>query len=78
LRNCGDKTTPIFESPVTLCCFGVPIKVTAHGPHPAVADIDGDNKPDLLTCVEWSVYPFYSHAAVTMKERPAYEIKLVR
>ena len=78
LRNCGDKTTPIFESPVTLCCFAVPIKVTAHGPHPAVADIDGDNKPDLLTCVEWSVYPFYSHAAVMMKERPAYEIKLVR
>jgi hypothetical protein len=43
-----------------------------------VAEIDGDGKPDLLTCVEWSVYPFYSHAAVTLKERPSYRIESTR
>jgi hypothetical protein len=26
--------------------------------------------------VEWSVYPFFSHAAVTMKARPAYTIEI--
>ena len=74
LRNCGDRQNPAFENPVTLCCFGTPIKVTAHGPHPWVGDMDGDSKPDILACVEWSVYPFYSHTAVTMTERPKYEI----
>ncbi|MBN1342170.1 MAG: VCBS repeat-containing protein [Phycisphaerae bacterium] len=78
LRNCGTKTDPKFENPVTLCCFGVPIKVTAHGPQPAVADMDGDGKPDVLTCVEWSVYPFYSHAAIEMKQRPTFELGEVR
>jgi hypothetical protein len=36
--------------------------------------MDGDGKPDILTCVEWSVYPFYSHAALTMKARPRYTL----
>jgi hypothetical protein len=74
LRNCGTATDPVFEPPVTLCCFGDPIKVTSHGPHPAVADINGDGKPDILTCVEWSVYPFFSHAAIDMESRPEYEL----
>lgn len=76
LRNCGTKTDPTFEKPVTFCCFGKPIKVTAHGPNAYAGDIDGDGKPDLLTCVEWSVYPYYSHAALQMKERPAYTLGL--
>ena len=71
LRNCGTPADPVFEPPVTLCCFGVPIKVTAHGPSPAVADLDGDGRPDILACVEWSVYPYFSHTAIEMKERPA-------
>ncbi len=74
LRNCGSKTDPTFEDPVTLCCFGTPIKVTAHGPNAWPGDLDGDGKPDLLTCVEWSVYPFYSHAAIQMKQRPTFEM----
>jgi len=35
--------------------------------------MDGDGKPDILTCVEWSVYPFFSHNALEMKKRPAYK-----
>ncbi len=74
LRNCGTKTDPVFEPPVTLCCFGEPIRLTAHGPHAWVGDLDGDGKPDLLACVEWSVYPFYRHAALKMKSRPKIEL----
>ena len=74
LRNTGAKAAPKFDRPHTLCCYGEPIKVTAHGPHPWVGDFDGDGRPDLLTCVEWSVYPFYSHAAVQMKTRPEFRL----
>ncbi len=74
LRNKGTKQAPVFDNPVPLRCFGKPIKVTNHGPHPWVGDLDGDNKPDLLTCVEWSVYPFFSHAAIEMERRPEYEL----
>lgn len=74
LRNCGTKTDPVFEPPVTLRCFGKPIHVTAHGPHPWVGDLTGDGRPDIVTCVEWSVYPFFSHAAIMMDERPKVEL----
>ncbi len=74
LRNIGTKAAPKFDVPQTLCCYGEPIKVTAHGPHPWVGDLDGDGRPDILTCVEWSVYPFYSHAAVQMKARPEFRL----
>jgi hypothetical protein len=74
LRNVGTKTEPLFDKPRTLCCFGRPIHVTAHGPHCWAGDLDGDGKPDLLTCVEWSVYPFYTHAAIEMQQRPTFEI----
>ncbi len=78
LKNVGDKSAPLFAAPRTLCCFGRPIKVTAHGPHPWVADMDGDGRPDLLTCVEWSVYPYFSHAAIEMPARPTYTISPAR
>ncbi len=74
LRNTGTTTSPIFEKPQALRCFGNPIRVTSHGPHPWVGDFDGDGKPDLLACVEWSVYPFYRHAALMMKERPQFKL----
>ena len=74
LRNCGTKTAPIFARPEPMLCFGEPIFVTRHGPHPWVGDLDGDSKPDVLCYVEWSVYPFFSHAALTMKERPKYAL----
>jgi hypothetical protein len=77
LRNVGDKTKPVFAEPRTMRCFGEPIKITNHGPHPWPGDFDGDGKPDLITCVEWSVYPYYSHAALTMTERPKLTLKLV-
>ena len=74
LRNCGTKTEPVFENPRTLRCFGKPIFVTNHGPHPWVGDYNGDGKVDVVTCVEWSVYPYYSHAAMEMGKRPTVEV----
>jgi hypothetical protein len=73
LRNCGTTTAPVFEPPVPLRCFGEPICITRHGPHPWVGDFDGNGKPDLIACVEWSVYPYYCHAALTMDRRPTIE-----
>ena len=37
-------------------------------------DWDGDGKPDLLGCVEWSVYPFFAHAALEMERHPEYDV----
>ena len=31
LRNVGTKTAPVFAEPVTMCCFGEPIRITNHG-----------------------------------------------
>jgi hypothetical protein len=78
LRNVGTKTSPLFAAPETMRCFGEPIRITSHGPHPCCGDFDGDGKPDLIACVEWSVYPFYSHAALMMKERPTYTLRVLR
>jgi hypothetical protein len=78
LRNVGTKTESRFASPETLRCFGEPIRVTNHGPHPWPGDFDGDGLPDLITCVEWSVYPYYSHAAMMMKQRPEYRLELLK
>jgi hypothetical protein len=74
LRNCGTKSKPLFENPVTMRCFGEPIRITNHGPNAWPCDFDGDGKGDLVACVEWSVYPFYRHAALTMKSRPKYQL----
>ncbi|MFV2065697.1 MAG: FG-GAP repeat domain-containing protein [Pirellulales bacterium] len=74
LLNCGTQQDPEFQKPETMCCFGEPIRITNHGPHAWPGDFDGDGKLDLVGCVEWSVYPFYRHAALMMKERPRYEL----
>ncbi len=78
LRNVGTATAPQFAAPETMRCFGQPIRITNHGPHPWPGDFDGDGKPDLITCVEWSVYPYYCHAALMMKERPEWRLELVK
>lgn len=78
LSNVGTKTDPAFAAPTTMRCFGVPIRVTNHGPHPWPGDFDSDGKPDLINCVEWSVYPYYSHAALMMKEQPKYTLELLK
>ena len=73
-RNAGTNKEPVFEyGPLRF--FGEMIYITRHGPCVDAADMDGDGKPDILACVEWSVYPFYSHAAVMMKERPVFTLK---
>lgn len=77
LLNTGTEQRPVFAAPKTMRCFGKPIRITNHGPHPWAGDFDGDGLPDLITCVEWSVYPWYAHAALMMEERPQYSIELL-
>ena len=78
LRNVGTKKAPVFAAPRQMACYGEPIAFTIHGPNAWPGDFNGDGKPDLLGCVEWSVYPFYAHAALEMSEHPRYEIDEVR
>jgi hypothetical protein len=77
LRNVGSKQKPEFAPPSTMRCFGQPIRFTNHGPHPWPGDLDGDGNADLVGYVEWSVYPFFSYAALSMPNRPQYELKLL-
>jgi hypothetical protein len=74
LLNAGTKTEPVFDLPRQLCCYGEPIAFTIHGPNAWPADLDGDGKADLLGCVEWSVYPFYAHAALEMERHPDWHL----
>ncbi len=77
LRNVGSAAEPVFDAPRELKCFGEPIGFTIHGPNAWPCDLNGDGKPDLLGCVEWSVYPFFSHAALEMDAPPEYRIGAV-
>ncbi len=70
--NRGTNVEPQYEEVKPLRHFGKPIYVTRHGPHPWAGDFDNDGKPDLICYTEWSVYPFYTHAALTMQEKPTY------
>lgn len=72
--NMGTPADPVFALPRPLMCFGEPIRVTNHGPNAWIGDMDDDGRPDVLTCVEWSVYPYFSHSAVEMESRPEYAV----
>ena len=74
LRNVGSKEEPLFAAPRQMKCYGEPISFTIHGPNAWPGDFSGDGKPDLLGCVEWSVYPFFAHAALEMEAHPEYRI----
>lgn len=78
LLNTGSKDQPVFAPPRTFCCYGTPIKVTAHGPSAWPGDFDGDGRPDLITCVEWSVYPFFTNAVLEMDHPPEFKFGAVR
>ena len=70
--NRGTNAEPRYDEAKPLRHFGKPIYITRHGPHPWAGDFDNDGKPDLVCYTEWSVYPFYTHAALTMQEKPTY------
>jgi hypothetical protein len=74
LRNVGSKEKPLFAAPRQMKCYGEPIAFTIHGPNAWPGDFNGDGKSDLLGCVEWSVYPFFAHAALEMEAHPEYRI----
>ena len=74
LRNVGSADAPVFDLPREFRCYGEEIAFTVHGPNAWPGDLNGDGKPDLLGCVEWSVYPFFCHAALEMERHPAYTI----
>ena len=77
LRNVGSPQEPVFTAPRQFKCYGTPIACTIHGPSAWAGDLNGDSKPDLLACVEWSVYPFFAHAALETDRHPQYRIELV-
>ena len=77
LRNVGSPQEPVFAAPRQFKCYGTPLACTIHGPNAWAGDLNGDGKPDLLACVEWSVYPFFAHAALEMDRHPQYRIELV-
>ena len=72
--NRGTNAEPRYDAVKPLRHFGKPIYITRHGPHPWAGDFDNDGKPDLLCYTEWSVFPFYTHAALTMPEKPTYRL----
>jgi hypothetical protein len=74
LRSVGTEHDPVFGLPREFTCYGEEIAFTIHGPQAWSGDLNGDGKPDLLGCVEWSVYPFYAHAALEIDAHPEHEI----
>ena len=76
-RNVSKGDEYVFEY-APLRCFGEKLYITRHGPKADAADIDGDGLPDVIATTEWTVFPFYAHAALMMDRRPAYTLGDVR
>jgi hypothetical protein len=89
VRNRGTNKRPAFDTPQPILADGQPIRVLRDDilysqhwhnmgyPYPVFVDWDGDGKPDLLGCVEWSVYPFFCHAALEMEAHPGFVLSTV-
>ena len=78
LANVGLATEPVFDQPRPFLLYGKPFTpFTVHGPNAWPCDLNGDGKPDLIGCVEWSVYPVFAHAALEMDCHPEWELGIV-
>ena len=77
-KNIGTRGRPMFAPPEPMRVFGKSVSITAHGPHPWAGDLDCDGLPDILACVEWSVYPFFGHNAIEMDRRPEFTLSAVQ
>ena len=71
LRNVGTARRRHSSRPSRCARSASRSTLPLHGPHPWAGDLDGDGLPDLVACVEWSVYPFFSHNALELPERPS-------
>ena len=78
LRNVGTPAAPVFAAPRQFLCYGEPIAFTIHGPNAWPVDYNDDGRPDLVGCVEWSVYPYLAHAALEMPAHPDWELGVPR
>jgi hypothetical protein len=75
LANVGSVTDPVFALPRKFLLYGKTFTpFTIHGPNAWPCDLNGDGLPDLIGCVEWSVYPVFAHAALEMDRHPDWEL----
>ncbi len=72
--NIGTKTEPKFDTPIKLDCYGQSTDDPIGHIYYGIRDLDADGKPDLLICTERGTYAFYRHTALTMRERPKFEL----
>jgi hypothetical protein len=69
LKNVGSKEEPLFEDRGPVLCHGRKIVLGGHAPSPALADLSGKRKPDLIMgCDNGRIY-WYPNRHLTLPRR---------